>query len=92
MTRGGRFTCYYCGQKEPCTKDHFYPKSRGGILIVYACHVCQRVKGDMHPLMFVEYVNGHNMFTFESKVRIARAVNSLWQLYLNGEVKITKNK
>lgn len=38
------------------TKDHIYPKSKGGILrdnFVYACHKCNTIKGDKTIEQFI---------------------------------------
>ncbi len=76
-TFGHKEKCYYCGQPEICTKDHFYPKSRGGNVIIWACAVCQGSKKDMMPEEWVVYVKNHVAFTPEIKVRIENCVYSL---------------
>lgn len=85
MKIGSRFTCYYCGQKEPCTRDHFVPKSKGGNLIVYACQLCQRSKADMMPMDWVYYLRAHPLINLEHVVRVDTAVRSLWAKILDGD-------
>jgi 5-methylcytosine-specific restriction endonuclease McrA len=76
-TKGNKFKCWYCGQDERCTKDHFYPKSHGGTLTVYACSVCQGSKGDMPPIVWLKYIKNHRAISDEAKKRIETAVISL---------------
>ena len=47
--------CWYCGHRllntmplrdRSKTRDHVYPRSRGGTVTVKACQLCNRVKGD----------------------------------------------
>jgi len=77
MTKGNKHKCYYCGNEEPCTKDHFYPKSKGGRLCVYACGICQASKKDLHPLEWLRYIINHTAITDEAKQRIKTAVTTL---------------
>lgn len=77
MVRGNRNKCYYCGQEEKCTSDHFYPKSKGGKLKVYACGLCQRTKADMLPGQYMDYINKHIAINPEIKIRITNAIKSL---------------
>ena len=49
-----KFQCYYCRESlnnTTTTKDHIYPKSKGGILSkknkLFACKKCNRSKGDL---------------------------------------------
>lgn len=86
MTRGSKNRCYYCGQEENCTADHFYPKSKGGKLKVYACGLCQRTKANMTPDEFVEYIRDHVAIDTDSVVRITHAVRSLIRLINRGEI------
>lgn len=79
--RGNPNKCYYCGNLEKCTKDHFYPKSKGGKLMVYACKVCQGSKKDLDPTDWASnYISTHIAITSESKQRIRVAVDSLIEL------------
>ena len=78
MTRGNKYKCYYCGNIEKCTKDHFYPKSKGGRFTVYACQLCQCSKKDMCPTEWASvYIAKHVAITPESKQRIRCSVESL---------------
>ena len=86
MTRGSKNKCYYCGQDERCTADHFYPKSKGGKLKVYACALCQRTKADLQPEQFIKYINNHVAISDESKIRITQSIRSLISLINRGEL------
>jgi len=59
ITVGSEKLCWYCGV-ELCsansTKDHFFPKSKGGRLQVHCCNNCNKMKGDMSPIEFVEHI------------------------------------
>ena len=48
-----RRRCAYCGAKNPFTKDHVIPKSRGGSddinNLVWACISCNSKKGNKTP-------------------------------------------
>lgn len=76
--KGNKNKCYYCGQDELCTKDHFIPKSKKGCITVYACTLCQGSKGALMPLDWLNYILNHNSITKEKKKRIDTAVTSLW--------------
>jgi hypothetical protein len=80
MVRGNKYKCYYCGQEEKCTSDHFYPKSREGRLKVYACKLCQRTKANMLPGEYMDYINNHVAIDKDVKIRITRAIKSLLKL------------
>lgn len=45
--------CYYCGSEKDLTKDHFYPKSKGGKFTITACLRCNRYKANLTPLKFI---------------------------------------
>ncbi|MBA7539152.1 hypothetical protein ES705_31431 [subsurface metagenome] len=77
MKKGNPNKCWYCGQEEKCTKEHFYPKSMGGSIIIYACRICQAAKGDLMPNKFVEYIEQHDLIREEKKQRIRTSVYSL---------------
>jgi len=74
--RGNKDKCYYCGKAEECTKDHFYPKSKGGKYLVWACHLCQRHKSNLLPSEWLEKIERDRMPN-EVKKRISTAVNGL---------------
>ena len=47
--------CSYCGIAIPnkeVTRDHVYPKSRGGIIKTPCCIDCNIIKEDMKPIEF----------------------------------------
>ncbi len=77
MKKGNPNKCWYCGQEEKCTKEHFYPKFKGGNIIVYACKICQAAKGSLMPDEFVTYIEQHILIKEEKKERIRTAVYSL---------------
>jgi len=77
MNKGRPDKCWYCGQEEKCTIDHFYPKSMGGTVKVYACKICQAAKGNLMPDKFIEYIEQHTLIKDEKKERISTAVYSL---------------
>jgi len=88
MKKGRQDKCWYCGQEEKCTKDHFYPKSTGGRTIVYACRICQGAKGDLMPDKFIEYINQHDLISDEKKERVRIAVLSLMAQTYNEYLRI----
>ncbi len=88
MNKGRPGKCWYCGQEEKCTKDHFYPKSKGGTVTVYACKICQAAKGDSMPDKFAEYIEQHVLIKEEMKQRIHTAVHSLMKHTQNQYLKI----
>jgi 5-methylcytosine-specific restriction endonuclease McrA len=79
-TKGNKNKCFYCGQEEECTKDHFFPKSKKGRIMVYACQLCQGAKKDLLPMEFVKYIENHLAVRFEIKERIKIAVTSLLEI------------
>lgn len=86
MTRGNRNKCYYCGQPEVCTKDHFIAKSKKGFLTVWACRICQTSKGDMMPLLWLDYLKSHRLINKETMDRVETAVMSLWEKVINKKI------
>jgi hypothetical protein len=77
--RGNQYKCYYCGTEEKCTKDHFYPKSKGGKYLVWACHSCQRHKSNLLPLDWLEKIDRTRM-PQDAKDRIRTAVTTLIEI------------
>lgn len=60
--------CSYCGMMivaKDITKDHVYPKSKGGEIKTPACMNCNVVKEDMLPIEFAifAYKNGIDIAT-----------------------------
>lgn len=75
-------TCWYCGDKGHTNKDHFWPKSKGGRLVVPSCLPCNSLKAAKTPLQWAEFVQlGINSNTIERKrgERIINATISLWE-------------
>ena len=47
--------CSFCGRfinERNITRDHIYPKSKGGLIKVPACRPCNEAKADMLPIDF----------------------------------------
>ncbi len=86
MTRGNPNKCYYCGQPEKCTKDHFIPVSKRGFLTVWACRICQASKADMMPLDWLEYLRKHVMIDKLTVARVENAVVPLWTKIMSKEL------
>ena len=80
MPKGNKDKCFYCSNEEKCTKDHFYAKSKGGRVLVYACSICQGSKKDLHPLDWLSYICSHVAIKDETKIRIMNVVKSLHEL------------
>lgn len=58
--RDGIVQCSYCGEFLPTKKisrDHVYPKSRGGQLTTPACYRCNETKADMLPIEWALKIN-----------------------------------
>jgi 5-methylcytosine-specific restriction endonuclease McrA len=50
--------CSYCGvfiHEKALTRDHVYPKSRGGLIKTPACLSCNIAKEDMSPIEWALY-------------------------------------
>lgn len=86
MTRGDRSKCYYCGQIEKCTKDHFIPVSKRGFLTVWACRICQASKGSMMPLDWIDYLRNHTLIDKNHVLRVENAVVTLWDKVLDKKI------
>lgn len=51
--RDGQVQCSYCGKffiTRQITRDHVYPKSRGGVITTPACYQCNEAKADTLPI------------------------------------------
>jgi 5-methylcytosine-specific restriction endonuclease McrA len=62
-------SCSYCGIKLPSrklTRDHIYPKSKGGCFTTPCCGLCNQAKGDMKPIEWA-------LFYSERELDIAHA-------------------
>ena len=91
--RGKQEVCYYCGTKEECTKDHFYPKSKGGTTVVWACRICQFTKQNEHPLNWLDYINNHIAFTEEFKRKVNKSILHLHnQISKRNEKRLNKHR
>lgn len=53
--RGDLAQCSYCGNFFPMkemTRDHVYPKSRGGVFTTTSCGPCNQAKKNMLPIEY----------------------------------------
>ena len=58
LTDGKYVQCAYCGKfiyHRRVTRDHIYPKSKGGVLKAPACMNCNEEKEDMLPIEWAVY-------------------------------------
>lgn len=60
-------TCFYCYRKtqthrpdtaDYATRDHYWPRSKGGRQCVLACHRCNQLKADQLPDDFIDEWEG----------------------------------
>lgn len=80
--------CWYCGTwlfDGIRTKDHFWPRSRGGRLKVQCCRNCNGMKDHRTPLAFIAFINelkASNTAKYscfeEGFNRIINATQTLW--------------
>lgn len=78
---GNKDKCFYCGREEVCTKDRVYPKSKGGMLLVWACNNCQHTKAGLLPHIWLNRLPYSFRYTNKQKIRIKTAVESLINKY-----------
>jgi hypothetical protein len=80
--------CWYCGKElypSTRTQDHFFPKSKGGKLMVSCCENCNLMKGDLTPVEFIDYVRSlkgkHPEYQpWQKKFdRMIQSTESLWE-------------
>lgn len=62
--------CCYCERVDKLTKDHFYPKSKGGATIVMACARCNFLKGDMLPEDWIDKIRWMVEIPFDERKKI----------------------
>jgi len=83
----GNDKCWYCGSDlftSAKSSDHFYPKQKKGRLKVVCCANCNRMKGNLTPLEFINLLKSlkkkHPDYQpFQKKFdRMIRATESLW--------------
>jgi hypothetical protein len=53
---GTKGVCFYCEEKKHTNKDHFVPRSVGGVLIVISCIDCNSRKSNLNPFMWIQLV------------------------------------
>lgn len=56
LVLGNKGVCFYCEEDKHTNRDHFFPKSKGGILIVHSCIDCNRAKADLIPSLWIKKV------------------------------------
>lgn len=83
-TLGNKTKCWYCGCVGVMTKDHFWPKSMGGLLKVYCCREHNRAKGDKLPKEWIQLINSKisdedNPDEIIRLRRMKRATLTLWR-------------
>lgn len=66
--------CFFCGcqtEKKQRTRDHLWPKCRGGVATVMACYQCNSAKGKMtlEQFRYLRY-GGKAEFFGETVIRI----------------------
>lgn len=63
--RDGRYIqCCYCGlfiYHKVITRDHVYPKSKGGMIKAPSCESCNIAKENMLPIEWAVYASKHNI-------------------------------
>jgi len=64
---GNKGDCFYCEAKTHTDKDHFFPKSKGGILIVHSCIECNRAKSNLIPTKWIEKVEQTKRYSASKK-------------------------
>lgn len=77
MPIGDKNKCTYCGKEELCTRDHFFPKSRGGRILVWACRECNYHKQNLMPKAWIDGVIYHGVWSKNKKERIINSVQEL---------------
>jgi hypothetical protein len=82
-TLGNKTKCWYCGCEGDMTKDHFWPKSMGGLLKVYCCQKDNRAKGNKLPKEWIQFINSKliiedNPDEIIRLRRMKRATSTLW--------------
>jgi 5-methylcytosine-specific restriction endonuclease McrA len=62
--RGGTVQCAYCGlfiSAKEVTRDHVYPRSKGGYSTAPACRPCNEAKIDLRPIEWAVYAYKYRM-------------------------------
>lgn len=81
QTIGRSICCFYCGNLEQCTKDHFWPRKDSGRIKVWACRVCQGSKGHLQPLEWVLYLESHALINKQHVNRVRKSVETFIEKY-----------
>ena len=79
---GSEGVCWYCGNNGPTNKDHFYPRSKGGRLIVMSCFPCNNEKDNKTPLEWADYIQkkiDNGGIEVQKGERMIRATLTLWE-------------
>lgn len=56
----GKVQCSYCGifeNYDTITRDHVYPKSKGGSITVPCCYSCNEAKKDALPIDWAIFIS-----------------------------------
>jgi len=87
-TLGNRLKCWYCGNDGFTNADHFWPKSMRGRLKVRSCSRCNKIKKNLTPNGFIDYLQSLKLksksyykhyYTDEQLDRMIRATSTLWE-------------
>jgi len=73
---GKKGKCIYCGEFAD-TRDHFYPRSKGGVLTVHCCFDCNQQKADLTPIQWIMYIYHVYNGTDEKKEILKRNTKKL---------------
>lgn len=79
-------SCFWCDRQlekptsrstTAATKDHVWPKSRGGSKTVDCCIACNNIKGDMDPIRWRKFCDANpKWWTLYKSPILARVVRS----------------
>jgi len=85
LVLGIKGICYYCEIEAHTDKDHFFPKSKGGILIVHSCIECNRAKSNLIPTHWIAKVEKTQHYSHSKKqIIIFNTRNLLDEVIDNG--------
>jgi len=80
---GKKGTCFYCEIKAETNRDHFYPLSKGGKLMVHSCYECNHYKGDLIPSDWIDKAEKSHHYKRGKKDIIKSNVNKLIDRIIN---------
>jgi hypothetical protein len=73
---GKKGKCIYC-EGFANTIDHFYPRSKGGVLTVHCCFDCNQQKADLTPIQWIMYIDHVYNGSEEKKELMKKNTNKL---------------